>query len=306
MISLTKAPWLIVAAFLFSTSMFAQKSAPKPQPKAAPRSVVFAVLDGGKRVEPIASIDGRKLVALDLGEGAPAKTFADAYYKPKSAYALIFGGAADGNVAIVKSNIGTECGGASAYTMLTTVKAKLSGLVMALATNARIGASTTGFRRKPSIEERRRIETLVAAEFTKQGAPALAVKTLRYHNLTAIDVEDDHLPEFVGSYWIAPTAAERRLLFFIAEQDANGKIHFSVSEHSVVKPDGVMSGDVKDLDTGVGHELLLDVLDYDGDGVREIFTIGQAFEGNNYYVYKRGDGGKWAKVFETYNYRCAY
>ncbi|MEO6333872.1 MAG: hypothetical protein ABIO91_02725 [Pyrinomonadaceae bacterium] len=306
MIYSTKTPWLIVAAFLFSTSLFAQKPSPRPKPRAAPKSVVFAVLDGGKRVEPIASIDGGKLAALDLGEGVPAKLFAGAYYKPKSEYALIFGGAADGNVSIVKSNIGTECGGSSADTIFKTMKAKLSGHVMALAMNAKLNASATGFRRKPSIEERGRIEKLVAAEFTKQGASALAVKTLRYHNLTAVDVEDDDLPEFVGSYWIAPTAAERRLLFFIAEQDANGKIHFSMSEHSVVKPDGVMSGDVKDLDTGVGHELLLDVLDYDADGVREIFTIGRAFEGNNYYVYKRGDGGKWAKVFETYSYRCAY
>ena len=41
------------------------------------------------------------------------------------------------------------------------------------------------------------------------------------------------------------------------------------------------------------------------DGVKEIFTIGQAFEGNNYYVYKR-TGEKWAKVFETYRYHCAF
>jgi hypothetical protein len=80
---------------------------------------------------------------------------------------------------------------------------------------------------------------------------------------------------------------------------------FATADHSVVGPDDVMSGDVKDLDTGVGHELLLDVLDFDNDGVREIFTIGQAFEGNNYYVYKRVDG-KWSKVYETYDYRCAY
>jgi len=206
----------------------------------------------------------------------------------------------------VKSNMGTECGGASAETISKPAKAKLSGLVMALATNVKFNRSIAGYRRKPSIEERGEIERLVAAEFTKHGASAGAVKTLHYHNLTAIDVEDDDIPEFVGSYWIAPNAKERRFLFFIAEQDANGKVALSLSEHSVIKPDDVMTGDVKDLDTGVYNELLLDVLDYDADGVREIFTIARAFEGNSYYVYKRGDGGKWAKVHETYNYRCAY
>ena len=304
MINSPKTPWLIVAALLFTASVLGQKPAPKSG--AAPKPVIFAVLDGGKRVEPIASVNAGKLAAYDFGEEAQNKAFANSYYKPKASYALIFGGAADGTLAILKSNIGTECGGASANTAPRTVKAKLAGLVMALATNAKINANTPAYRRKPSIEEKREIEKLVAAEFAKQGASAAAVKTLRYHNLTALDVEDDDLPEFVGSYWIAPTSGERRLLFFIAEQDANGKIQFSVSDHSIVKADDVMSGEVKDLDTGIGHELLLDVLDYDADGVREIFTIGRAFEGNNYYVYKRGEGGTWTKVHETYSYRCAF
>ena len=304
MTNTTKTPWLIVAAFLFTASVYGQKPAPKSS--AGPKPVIFAVLDGGKRVEPIASVSAGKLAAYEFGEEVQNKAFASLYYKPKSSYSLIFGGAADGTLAIVKSNIGTECGGASADTVSRTVKAKLTGLVMALATNTKINTSTAAYRRKPSVEERRGIEKLVSAEFAKQGASAAAVKTLRYHNLTALDVEDDGQPEFIGSYWIAPTSGERRLLFFIAEQDANGKIQFSMSEHSVVKADDVMSGDVKDLDTGVGHELLLDVLDYDADGVREIFTIGRAFEGNNYYVYKRGEGGNWSKVYETYSYRCAF
>jgi hypothetical protein len=304
MINPTKTPWLIVAAFLFAASALGQKPAPKP--KAAPKPVIFAVLDGGKRVEPIASIAAGKLAGYEFGEELQDKAFANSYYKPKSSYALVFGGAADGAIAIVKSNIGTECGGASADTAPKPVKAKLTGLVMALATNAKINTKTRAYRRKPSVEERREIEKLVTAEFAKQGASAAAVKTLRYHNLTALDVDGDDLPEFVGSYWIAPTSAERRLLFFIGEQDANGKIEFPVSEHSVVKVDDVMSGDIKDLDTGIGHELLLDVLDYDADGVGEIFTIGRAFEGNNYFAYKRSDGGKWTKVHETYSYRCAF
>ena len=66
-----------------------------------------------------------------------------------------------------------------------------------------------------------------------------------------------------------------------------------------------MSGDIKDLDTGILHELLLDVFDIEGDGVSEIFTIGQAFEGNNYYAYRK-EGTTWKRIFETYVYRCAY
>ncbi|HMJ07376.1 MAG TPA: hypothetical protein VK468_00130, partial [Pyrinomonadaceae bacterium] len=76
-------------------------------------------------------------------------------------------------------------------------------------------------------------------------------------------------------------------------------------DYSKITPDDVMSGDMNDVDSGVGHELLLDVFDYDGDGSAEIFTIGKAFEGDNFFVYKL-EKGKWTKTFETYNYRCAY
>lgn len=303
MILSSKTPWLIVAAFLFSASAYSQKPLLKPKP--TPEPVVFAVLDGGKRIEPIAGVGGGKLVEVDVGEASTPQTFANQYYKPKATYQLIFGGATDGNLTIAKSNVGTECGGASAETVAKPLQAKLSGLVMGLATNMKVGGGAPGFRRRPSNEERAEIEKLVRAEFTKAGATTVAVKNLRYHNLTALDVDGDDAAEFVGSYWIAPTPDERRLLFFIAEPDKQRKIAFSVSDHSVLKPDDVMSGDVKDLDTGVGHELLLDVLDYDNDDVKEIFTIGQAFEGNNYSVYRRTDG-KWAKVHESYNYRCAY
>jgi hypothetical protein len=299
---LSKAPWLVVGAFLLTVPMMAQKRPTKAKPPQ--HSVVFAVLDSGKRVEPIASIAGGKLGDVSTGEGE-GKKFATSFYKPGSAYAVIFGGVADGKLSIVKSNIGTECGGSSAETKATPVKAKLSSLVMALATNAKLKADEVGYRRRPTTEERAEIEKLVRAEFTKQGTPDAAVKNLKYHNLTAVDLDRDDKAEFVGSYWIAPSADERRLLFFIAGNDAAGKLGFMVNDYSLVKPDDVMTSDVKDLDSGVGHELLIDVLDVDGDGVREIFTIGQAFEGNNYHVYKRA-AGKWSKVHETYSYRCAY
>jgi hypothetical protein len=65
-----------------------------------------------------------------------------------------------------------------------------------------------------------------------------------------------------------------------------------------------MSGDLKDLDK-LGGELLLDALEYNGDSTAEIFTINKAFEGNNFQVYSR-QNGKWIKVFEGYNYHCAY
>jgi hypothetical protein len=294
--------WLFAAAFFLQGSATGQVKTPPKRP-VPPKPVIFAVVNDGKWIEPIAVVDDGNLVDVSDESGA-LKAFEQNYYRPKSFYALIFGGANDGLVTVVKSNKGSECGGSSADVTVKSTKAKLVPPVFALATNVRLRPDAKGYRRRPTPDERKRVETLVRTEFTKKGATAAATKTLRYHNLTAVDVDGDDDAEFIGSYWIATKADERRLLFFVIA-DVGDKSAFVYSEHSIVGPDDVMSGDLKDVEKGYGAELLVDLLDYDGDGVDEIFTIGQAFEGNNYYVYKRTDG-KWTKVHETYDYRCAY
>lgn len=295
---------LFAAAFFLPGLVMGQSKTPvRPVP---PKPVIFAVLNGAleeKWIEPIAVVDNGKLA--ETTTETDAKLFEKNYYKPRSIYAVIFGGAQDGLATVVKSNIGSECGGSSAVVSLKSNKAKLAPPVFALATNVRLKPDSKSYRRRPTPAERAEIEKLVRAEFVKNGASAAAAKTLHYHNLTAVDIDGDDTAEFVGSYWLAPTSKERRLLFFITGRPAGDAIALEHSEHSIVKPDDVMSGDLKDVDEGRGAELLVDLLDYDGDGTKEIFTIGQAFEGNNYYVYKRTNE-KWTKVLETYNYRCAY
>lgn len=292
--------WLFAAAFFVTATADGQQR-PRPVP---PKPAIFAVVNDGKWIEPIGVVDGGKLVA-STSESDDATVFSSSYYKPKSIYALIFGGAQEGLVTVVKSNIGSECGGGSADVTVKSAKAKLVSPVFALATNLKLKPDAKSYRRRPTPEERASIERLVRAEFKKNGASDAATKTLRYHNLTAVDVDGDGAAEFIGSYWIAPTAKERRVLFFFATPVPDYAFGLLPLEHSILTPDDVMSGDLKDVDSGRGAELLIDLLDYDGDGIKEIFTIGQAFEGNNYYVYKR-DGVKWAKVHETYVYRCAY
>src|SRR5437660_1556006 len=84
---------------------------------------------------------------------------------------------------------------------------------------------------------------------------------------------------FVGSYWIEIDKLTRGLLFFIADKGGDGKYSFGYSEYRSVDQASVMSGEIKSIDDGVLHELLLDSFDYDGDGKGEIFTYTQSFEG---------------------------
>jgi hypothetical protein len=292
--------------------VFAQRSRQKPKPRPAPVSEypIFAVSDdtgkGPIMMEPIGVIKGGKIVAAFTDSGPTAvKNFQGKYYKAHTQYGLVFGGALAGKVSVVPGDLSGECSGNRAEATFFPARSNIKGLVMALATNAKLAGAVKGLRRVPSRDERAEIEDLVRSEFVAEKVPGGSTKKLRYQNLTALDIDRDGKPEFVGSYWLETSAERRDLLFFIAESNSDGKYALTYKEHTDVTPDSVMSGDVKDLDGGVGHELLLDVFDFDGDGISEIFTIVKAFEGNNFHVYKR-KAGSWERVFENYNYHCAY
>lgn len=290
--------------FLISVS-FAQKRGNTNTAK--PKAIVFAVLNSGQTLEPIGEINKGELVETVNGGGDEKEinAFVKNYYKPKAAYNLIFGGASNGKITIKSSNPKSDCAKNLADVMTVSTKAKMSNWVMGLAVSPNDFKAGSGVRRMPTATERAEIESLVRAEFTKQGMAANAIKKMNYYNLTALDVDNDGKAEMVGSFWADSSAKEKNLLFFVAEKGADDKYKFGYSDYAKVTPNDIMSGDLKDMNEGYGAELLIDVLDYDGDGTSEIFTIGKAFEGNNFHVYSRRDG-KWTRVYESYNYHCAY
>jgi hypothetical protein len=292
---------LFIAVFSVSF-VFAQKAKPTPKPK-TPNKVIFAVLNDGKTLEPLAKIENGKLLQTVSGgdDSAILTAFSKTYYAPKTNYNLIFGGNVAGTASVIKNDPKQECSSNMATATVKSAKAKLKGNVMALATNLTPAKAGSGVRRLPTAAERSEIEKLVSAEFTRNGE---TVKTLKYHNLTAIDVDNDKSIEFVGSYWLATSAKTRALLFFIAEKDKDGYA-IGISEFRTVKEEEVMSGEIKAVDEGIYNELFLDYLDYNGDGVGEIFTYVQAFEGAGFNAYQKKNG-KWERILEASNYHCGY
>lgn len=286
----------IAAIALASASTFAQKAPAKP--------IIFAVLNDGKSLEPIAYVNKGKLEAtVDGGaESSIITAFNKTYYKVGTAYRLIFGGANSGTVTVKSSNAKADCAPNMATATTKAVKTPLSGFVMGLATNVPGKSAAVSYRRRPTAAEKSDVESLVQAEFSRQK---LTPKELRFHNLTAVDVDNDGRAELVGSYWVEIDRQTRALLFFIAAKGTDGKYAFGHHEYRTIDQSGVMSGDIKNVDEGVYHELLLDVFDANGDGTAEIFTYTQSFEGSGFNVYGRS-GGKWKNVFEGSNYHCGY
>ncbi|HEY0459093.1 MAG TPA: hypothetical protein VGC97_08045 [Pyrinomonadaceae bacterium] len=276
-------------------------------PQRARKAVIFAVLNNGTSVEPIAYVERGKLTGAIDGatEQKELTLFHKTYFKPKTAYRLIFGGANAGTATVKSSDPKAECGNFLAQVTVASTTTKLGGFVMALATDAVSKKAGSGVRRRPTPAERTEIESLVSREFANQKVSANARKTLHSQNLTALDVNDDKKADFVGSYWVDTSKTERALLFFIAEKNASGKYEFVYSNFGTITQDDAMSREIKDVDAGQLHEVLLDAFDYDNDGVSEIFTYTPSFEGAGFNAYKR-ENGKWGKAFESSNYHCAY
>lgn len=283
----------------------AQKARSKPAPKARP--VVFAVLSDGKVIEPIAYADKGKLEqAIDNAAEPPKITaFHRSYYKPTATYRLIFGGSDAGSVTVKSADPKAECIANTASITFTSPRAKLKGNVMALATNVATTTKGSGVRRLPTAAERAEVEALVRAEFERQKVNASAAKDLKYHNLTALDIDADGNIELVGTFWVATEPKTRALLFFIAEKGSDGKYSFGASDYRVIEEKDVMSGEISALDDGIYHERLLDILDVDNDGSAEVFTYIQSFEGAGFNAYRRS-AGKWTKVYDGANYHCGF
>ncbi|HEX8288194.1 MAG TPA: hypothetical protein VF556_09365 [Pyrinomonadaceae bacterium] len=288
---------VLSVVLLIAASAVAQKS----------RGIIFAVVNDGKQIEPIAVIKNGKLsgVGDDVIKSENKPNFVKNHYKPRTQYNLIFGGDNAGTVKVVKDLSDTECASNQAEVSIQSNRVKPQGFVMALATDLRAKRSENGVRRLPLITERTKIEELLMAEMKDKNVPVKNTNEFRYHNLTKIDVDNDGDFEFVGSYWYNTSDKKRSLLFFIADKNAKGGFTLNFKKFQEYEEENVMSKDIKDLDKGLYHELLLDVFDYDGDGTGEIFTVTQAFEGNNFNVYKRA-GGKWSRVLETSSYHCAF
>ena len=301
-----------LALLVCSAGVLAQGKTPRPKAKPIPktpvvstaqRQIVFAVVNSGSTLEPIGYVSKGKLSETVNGSGDKndVKAFDKTYYRTGQSYPLIFGGAKSGTVTIKSSNENAECAPNTANIRATS-SVHLGKLIMGLGTNLPI-KTTASTRRKPTATEKTEADAIATAEFLKEK---LTAKTLHYQNLTAINVGGPAGDVLVGSYWIDIDKLTRGLLFFIADKGKNGKYSVGYREYRKIDQSDMMSGtNITAVDDGMYHELLLDYLDINSDGVAEIFTYQQGFEGAGYTAFQR-TGSHWTKAHEFNNYHCGF
>ncbi len=272
--------------------------------------ILFAVAGEGATptIDPVALVGGGKYVYPEGAGGideALAKFAAD-YYREGRKYRVISGGGEAGTLTVKRSHVADECFRAGADVEMQS-PVKVGRVFLALATDSEtFGRGATTTRRAPTDAERAAALKLAAAVMRQKRAPAAALKTLESINLTAADLDGDGRAELIGSFRTRQGKSARHLLFLIAEpQGATYKTGHAVYEHIAAKD--LMDPSLIDEvgNAGFLSEILVDYVDLDGDRVSEVVSTASSFEGQGYQIYKRA-GGRWQKVYEGANYRCAY
>lgn len=263
-------------------------------------NIIFALLEGGKKIEPVALVgDGKLTPAI---EGTEAPDFAALYYKTGKVYRVCAGGKLTGSATVIKNNLDAECGNIMADVKTLSPAIKPGSNEMLLATDLKPAKAASGTRRSLTATEKVAIEKLAKETFHKK---IILTKELKAVKLTALDVDNDKVPEITGTYICSPKLGERAVLFFIAAKDKSGAYIFQYSSVTEFREDELMSQEIQSIDEGVYVEKLLDVLDTDNSGVAKVFTITPSFEGTGFTIYSR-KGTEWEKSLEISNYHCAY
>ncbi len=290
---------------LFAGSAAATQSL-QENPKATVLFTVYSQLPPNAYMIPFVIIENGQFKQPIAGDSDEAEmtSFAGAYYSKGHKYRVLFGGAEAGSLTVKEANKDKECSRSGADVTLRS-SAKLNRNVMALATNSDSLGGAKSIRRSPTPAERAALMPLVKAAYKQKGVPVALLPSLMTINLTALDLNNDGKSELIGSFVVKKGNAARYALFLFAEPQGNS-YRTTVLQYEQYTDKDLMSGATIDaIENGVYLERLVDALDLDGDGASEVITERDGFEGDGYFIYKN-QGGKWNKIYEFSNYRCAF
>lgn len=255
------------------------------------------IIEQGKYKTPVAGDSDAELITR----------FSNEHYRSGQKYRLLSGGGEAGAVTVKKSNSDVECFRTGAEVTLQT-EARLNKNVMALATNSEtLGQGVKPSRRPPTDAERASVLQLARTAYKQKGVPAALLTNIETINLTATDLDRDGKFELAGSYVVSKRqGGQARYTLFLLAVPQGQSYRTALFNSERFTSDKIMSGaNIDAINEGIYVERLVDQIDLDGDRVAEVVTMATGFEGVSYYIYKKS-GGRWSKVYEFGNYRCAF
>jgi hypothetical protein len=279
----------------------------KSSARAGATLFVVAQDRGSSHIEPLVGLIEGRYLEPPAAESEQFAAFAARYYHVGQKYRLLFGGGDVGTATVrARPDKESECEKAMASVELQTT-ARISGLVMGLATNSETLGRRAAARRFPSPAERTSVNDLAARIFRQKGVAATAVEEMKTINMTATDLNGDGKWEIIASFIVRTKARTETVhhLFLIAAPEADGFDIDLMRYARTTKGDLPEGASLDDIQEALLSEVLVDHIDLDGDKVSEVVTVTTSFEGATYKIYHR-QKNRWANVYEYASYRCAY
>ena len=323
---------LILAVFLASAALGSEgaaqtkskaRNANQAQPKSKPQSnagkskspakgsgaALFVVTtDGaGAHIAPLVGVIEGRLIEPPSAGSENFSEFVSRYYRAGQKYRLLFGGGEAGTVTVKAGpDKNSDCGRAQASAELET-PARISGLVMGLATTSNALGRKVSSRRFPTPKERATVSDIAKGIFRQKGVSAAALENVKTVNMTATDLDGDGKAEVIASFTVrtGEKGAAVHHLFVIADPLDDG-FDVGMMRYSRTTAGDLPGGaSLDDIDQAVLTEVLVDQLDLDNDKMAEVVTMTTSFEGATYKIYRKHKS-QWANIYEFYSYRCAY
>jgi hypothetical protein len=293
---------LVASSFTLSTAQTRRQSAGKQSAtKPLAGTVLFVVTNNSEPGDtPDYGMDA--LVIINKGKyldpvgdsGSDAmKPFAEKYFKAGNKYRLLFGGGEVGTATVQSSNEGCN----TIHSKISVEgSANIRGQIKGLATNSETLGKKASSRRALTASERDAVMTLVKNIYHQHQTPNALMRSLKVGNLTATDLDGDGKFEIIGDFQIAPnstsTTGPRRDLFLIATPNGAGY----KSELAYFQSYRLTEG----FGRGIAF---VDQLDIDGDGIAEVVTVDEGFDGYGYSIYKK-QAGRWRAIYSVMGDAC--
>jgi len=281
-------------------ALLAAAAIARPQPQ-----VLFAVINRGEElaIEPVAMVTKTpgpcagcwRLHFVDArwNDDMTDDVFAERYYRHGRTYRVLTGGFEAGTATVDKP---TSLGCVS---LAATVKITppLPDYWPALAVGSMHVPPRTADRLEATDEEKAALTVLARRGYRDRGVRAAILDKTEGTDLLSIDLNHDGTRDLIGAFEIGSTtdldkilpAHELHRLFLIAIGDGAGNYHTDYVWY-FHWADGMSENNTEDM-----H--VVDTLDLDEDGVDEVITSTNGYEGNEYQILKRGRNGKWTIVY---------
>lgn len=289
----------LVVSFLLMASGFTESHAQRrrqPARSTFTGTALFVVSGEGDAADKEYGMDA--LALFDKGKyvvptGDRMKPFAEKYFQVGRQYRLLFGGGEVGTVKVQK--FGEGCNVIHSNVNVEGIN-KVGGRIYALATDSETLGKRASSRRALTAEEREAVMTLVKSIYRQHQTSNALMRSLKVGNLTATDLNGDGKFEVVGDFQIVAnpksTNSARRDLFLIATPSGTGFRAELAKFQSYRMVDGFGSGIA-----------FADQLDIDGDGVAEVVTVNEGYDGYGYSIYKK-QGGVWRMIYTVTGDAC--